>query len=137
MGTAQKESIRNQQAFWEMVLETWRGSGLSVRQFCQQEGLAKGSFYRWRRKLGGVDESGGNAPANSRCLTAMKSPTVESGCHGDVASWSAGFIEVSPTGPSSPLELVLRSGHRLKIAAGADTALLHRVLMALQQVGLC
>ena len=27
-------------------------SGLSIRQFCKQEGISQQSFYNWRRRLG-------------------------------------------------------------------------------------
>ena len=40
-----------QQQFWQMVIDTWLSSGLSVRQFCRQEGLSEPSFYSWRKKL--------------------------------------------------------------------------------------
>ena len=38
MSKAEKSNT-DQQQFWQMVMETFKSSGLSVRQFCQQEGL--------------------------------------------------------------------------------------------------
>jgi hypothetical protein len=46
-----KKADRDQRQFWQMVLETYKSSGLSVRQFCQQEGLSEASLYSWRKKL--------------------------------------------------------------------------------------
>lgn len=37
--------------FWTLVLQEYRESGLSVRAFCQREGLAEPSFYAWRKRL--------------------------------------------------------------------------------------
>jgi hypothetical protein len=37
--------------FWQMVIETFRTSNLSVKQFCKKEGIAEWSFYHWRKKL--------------------------------------------------------------------------------------
>jgi len=37
--------------FWEEAIELWAESGLSVRAFCNREGLAEHTFYSWRRKL--------------------------------------------------------------------------------------
>ena len=37
--------------YWQAAVELYRESGLSVRQFCQQEGLAESAFYYWRREL--------------------------------------------------------------------------------------
>ena len=39
------------EAFWRRVLDRQRRSGLSVRGFCQGEGVSEGSFYAWRREL--------------------------------------------------------------------------------------
>ena len=90
----------DQAGYWEMVVETWRGSGLSVREFCEREGLSKASFYGWRRKLASGDES----PSGD--------PTV---------SEPGSFIEVSPAREcSGALELVLTSGNTLKMSAGVD-----------------
>ena len=37
--------------FWQMVFETHQGSGLSVKEFCQKEGLAEWTFYHRKRRL--------------------------------------------------------------------------------------
>jgi transposase len=36
---------------WRAVLDRWRQSGLSVRAFCQAEGLSQPTFYWWRREI--------------------------------------------------------------------------------------
>ena len=41
----------SREAFWRKVLARQRGSGLSVKGFCQQEGLAVASFYYWKRRI--------------------------------------------------------------------------------------
>jgi transposase-like protein len=33
------------------LLESWRASGLSAREFCRREGVQKASLWRWRREL--------------------------------------------------------------------------------------
>jgi len=45
------KSDTDQQQFWQMAIETWRSSGLSIRNFCKQEGLSKPAFYTWRKRL--------------------------------------------------------------------------------------
>ena len=40
-----------QEAFWRRVLDRQRRSGLSVREFCQGEGVSEGPFSAWRRGL--------------------------------------------------------------------------------------
>jgi hypothetical protein len=37
---------------WREFLARQAQSGLSAREFCQREGIAVGSLYRWRSRLG-------------------------------------------------------------------------------------
>ena len=37
--------------FWEAAIRLWTESGLSVREFCNREGLAEHTFYLWRREV--------------------------------------------------------------------------------------
>jgi hypothetical protein len=41
-------------AYWQAVLGAQTSSGLSVRRFCAERGLALSQFYYWRRPLGAV-----------------------------------------------------------------------------------
>jgi transposase len=117
MSTKQKESKKDQRQFWQMAIETWQSSGLSIRRFCKQEGLSEPSFYAWRKRLPQVDES--DADKEAVCQ-------------------SEPFIQVSlPTEKHGGLELVLSSGHILRISSPADTQTLTTVLSALCEVGLC
>jgi transposase-like protein len=47
-----KSMRKRSQAERRQVVDAWNGSGLSVRDFCQQQGLAEGSFYGWRQQFG-------------------------------------------------------------------------------------
>ena len=112
-----KKSDTEQQQFWQMVIETFQSSGLSVRQFCKQEGLSEPGFYSWRRKLAKADE-----------LKMEKQRD----------SSSSAFIKVAmPKNKSVALELVLSSGHTLRISSGADNKTLVNVLSALCEANLC
>lgn len=116
MGKGHKTDSEQQQ-FWQMAVETWRSSGLSVRQFCRQEGLSEPSFYSWRKKLTNVNKP---APGNP------KEPA------------SSDFIKVSlPQSHSAGLELVLSSGNTLRIGPSADSKTLTRAITVLQEAGLC
>ena len=37
---------------WRGLMRQFAESGLTVAQFCEREGLATASFYRWRSRLG-------------------------------------------------------------------------------------
>ena len=51
--------------FWQMVFETFQAGGLTVRQFCRQEGITESNFYYWRKKLrrSSTNHAGGGKPA--------------------------------------------------------------------------
>ncbi len=114
----EQKSDTDQLQFWQMVIETWQSSGLSVRQFCAKEGLTEASFYFWRKKF-----AGDNKDANNQ--SQIKSSQSE-------------FIEVAiPQNNSAAIELVLTSGNTLKIPAGVDSGTLSMVLSVIRASGLC
>jgi len=116
MSEEHKESKNDQRQFWQMVLETFKSSGLSVRQFCKQEGLAEPSFYSWRKRLAGND--------SEQCIKDVSGPSS--------------FIEVAiPKNNPALLELVLSSGNTLRIGSGTDSKTLTRTLSALREANLC
>jgi len=106
----------DQQQFWQMVIETWQSSGLSVRQFCKKESLSEPSFYSWRKKLAGDDSQQDN----------QHKPE------------SSAFIEVAmPQNNSAAVELLLTSGNTLRIPAGVDAKTLMTIISVLHQTQLC
>ena len=111
-----KKADADQWQFWKMVLETFTSSGLSVRQFCQQEGLSEASFYSWRKRLS----------------THQKPDTTKAPLQPEP------FIQVSmPPGKPMVLELVLASGHTLRIPSDMDPEFLSGILSAVKQAKLC
>ena len=101
------------------VLARWERSGLTLREFGQQRGIPLSTLTWWRQVFRRAGEPG-NAASKSRVP----------------ASDAVVFTEVPrpATVPTTPavLEIVLRSGHVLRVPAGADTDTLQRVLQALQ-----
>ena len=113
----EQKNATDQQEFWEMALETFKSSGLSVRNFCKKEGLSEPAFYSWRKKLTKSDE-----PKKDKSKAAS----------------SSAFIKVSmPNDNPAPLELVLSSGNSLRIGPGADSQTLSNVISVLHREGLC
>ena len=50
MRQAKARSVEKKR-FWQGVLKEQSKSGLTVKAFCQQQGISVPSFYAWRRKL--------------------------------------------------------------------------------------
>ena len=42
------------EALWRDRLARFRKSGLTVKEFCRQEGVSDPSFYQWRKRLAGA-----------------------------------------------------------------------------------
>ena len=72
---------------WQQRLESRKTSGLSIDDFCLQEGVSRATFFRWAARLReGIPESlvaeeaageqGGTAPATFLPLT-LKTSSVE------------------------------------------------------------
>ena len=100
------------------VMARWQRSRLTLREFGEQRGIPLSTLTWWRqvfRRAGEpVDAASKSAPASDAVV----------------------FTEVPrpATVPTTPpvLEIVLRSGHVLRVPAGADTTTRRRVLPVLQ-----
>ena len=90
---------------WLELIRQQEQSKLSVSAFCRQHGFSDQSFYNWRKRL------------------AASEPV------------RFALVEANPSGAGrhAPLELILASGDRLRIAPGADAATLRAVLSVLRE----
>jgi len=90
---------------WVDLIRQQEQSGKTVKVFCQEQGVNEPSFYSWRKRL--------------------------------KVSRPVGFALVDAGGSSAndnlPIELILASGDRLRIAPGTDTATLRAVLGVLRE----
>ena len=120
---AKKDGARREErrSYWLAAIDLHRQSGLSIREFCRQEGLAESAFYFWRRELQrGADSS-------------LKSSTPKAS-----TSSSPNFVpvDIKPTShqstSSAPLVIELASGTRLNVAEGCSPDLLRTTLELLR-----
>jgi hypothetical protein len=102
------EAVTTRQNRWAELMRQQAQSGLSVNAFCHRHGVSNQSFYNWRKRLSGkiADE-----PVRF-ALVEAEAPLTK-----DI--W--------------PLELILASGDRLRIAPGTDPATIRIVLNALRE----
>jgi transposase-like protein len=87
---------------WAERIAAQGRSGMSVKQFCKEQGLTEYSFYAWRKRL---QESG-----------PVRFALVEKGARRQE-------LTAEPV-----LELVLATGERLRIGPGVDITTLRTVL---------
>ena len=105
-GSTDQPKTAKRAEYWRERISEQERSGLSVQGFCREQGLTEQSFYAWRKRLG--------KPTPVRFALVETKP--------------AGQVSTSP----SDLELVLRTGERLRIRSGVDTTLLRAVLEVLR-----
>ena len=91
---------------WAERIAAQRRSGMSVKQFCKEQGLTEYSFYSWRKRL---QEKGPVRFALVERSARRQERVAE-----------------------AVLELVLATGERLRIGAGVDVATLRAVLDVLR-----
>ena len=91
---------------WAERIGGQQRSGVSVKQFCKEQGLTECSFYAWRKRL-------------------QKKEPVR------FALVDRGAARQEPAAEAA-LELVLTTGERLRIGAGVDATTLRTVLEALR-----
>ncbi len=91
---------------WAERIAAQQRSGISVKQFCKEQGLTEYSFYAWRKRL---QEKGLVRFALVERSVRRQERTAE-----------------------AALELVLATGERLRIGTGVDTATLRAVVDVLR-----
>ena len=93
---------------WQERLESYKASGLSVEDFCSQEGVSRSSFYRWTAQLKeGIPESvEAEKEARERAESAE----------------GAAFVPI--TLMASPVELELPNGAIVRLPLGVGQAVL-------------
>lgn len=107
-----QRAMAARRAHWRRVMLEVERSGLSVRAFCQQRGIAVNVFYYWRRAL--ESDRGASfaphAPGQFLLVDLKAEPHAAA---------------------DAMLELVVERGWRLRIPRGTDGATLRAVLAAL------
>jgi hypothetical protein len=94
-------------------MRQWRRSGLSVRAFCEKQGLSEPSFYAWRRTLAARDAAAVRFVPVQVAGEPMPTTTAD--------------------GSAGALELVVGAGRRLRVGPGFDGPTLIRLLALLEE----
>jgi len=119
--------------YWRRMLRQWRGSGLTGRDFCGEQGLSEPSFYAWRREIGRRDQEKAAASKSARRPRAGRAVAAE----GPVAGVAEpAFVKVKVDGGVSPLpaiEVVLSPGRVLRVRSGFDAELLRQLVRLLEE----
>jgi hypothetical protein len=92
MDQGRGDSSNDKAQWWREVLGEQEVSGLSVRQFCGERGLALSQFYYWRRRLA---EASTMPPLVEACPEAGRTPAfVELGLGASAAARVSSPLEI-------------------------------------------
>jgi transposase-like protein len=99
--------------YWQERLQERGAGGLSIDEFCLDEGVSRSTFYRWIRRIQeGIPESvkeEGEAPT----MAELSEPK---------------FLPVTLT--ASPVEIALPNGGSVRILVGVGEAVLVKIIEA-------
>lgn len=97
---------------WRERLIRYQSCRLTVAQFCEREGVSRGSFYRWKRRFSA--ESFHHTAQPQRSQTSDGSPL---------------FVPVSVQ-PAAEVQIELPGGAIVRLPAEADQRLLRSCIQA-------
>ena len=152
MGGERRRSPVEAIRFWELAIDLWSSSGLSVADFCIREGLKESSFYGWQRRL--REESKPSEavaeptvePTPAQPAAKPRAPKPPPQCKRLHPSQDVGSLmpvrlvdDGASTAAGQPgrtrscwsIEVILPRGARIRIKNGCSANLLRRVLAAL------
>jgi hypothetical protein len=122
---------RGKEQFWRRTFRQWRSSGLGVRAFCAEHGLAEQSFYAWRRIVAERDQE----------ATRVRAEPERSGvCRAALASDDAPvFVPLHVIDAPAPaaFEVVLECGRVVRVLRGFDADTLRQLLAVLEEKQPC
>ena len=100
---------QNRLSEWAQLVSRCRGSGMTVRQWCEENGISISSYYKWQRKVYDLVQ----------------------------AQQESHFVEVTPVQPASvavsDVAVTVRvAGAEADIHSGADAATVEMVLRVLK-----
>ena len=98
---------------WQERLESFKASGLSIDEFCLQEGVSRSTYYRWVDQLkDGV----------------LESMVAEKAAWEKAESGEAAFVPI--TLKASPVEIELPNGGVVRLPLGVGQVVLVEVIRA-------
>jgi hypothetical protein len=131
---ARGQRDRTKERHWRRQVAAWRRSGQSVRAYCESEGVSEASFYSWRRVLAEREalEDTGTLQAGDR----VEDRAAATGGRGRAAAVSP-FVPVrlvEDATATAAVEVVLRGGRVVRVAAGFAASTLREVVAALEDL---
>ena len=106
---------------WREIVNRQAGSGLSIREFCANEGISQPSFYAWRKRL---------RDRKHDDRRVRKSSRRTDGYDGD-----RDFISLELRDSASALEVIHPLGYQVRVTGEVNLTALRQVLAVLDERG--
>jgi len=132
---ARGQRDRTKERLWRRHVAAWRRSGQSARAYCKSAGVSEPSFYAWRRVLverEALDRAGA-AHAGDRVLSGQAA-AIGMPSKGAAVSPFVPVRLVEDGASTAAVEVVLRGGRVVRVAAGFAAATLRAVVAALEDL---
>jgi transposase len=111
---------------WRRLIQRWRRSGQTIRDFCAEHEVSEPSFFAWRRTIAERD--------GDRQRGRPRSNAGGGGDDGEKTQDPPAFapLRVVSTPAGTPFEVVLRDGCIVRVPAGFDPTTLRQLLALLE-----
>lgn len=118
---------------WRKRMRNYERSGLTIRQFCEQEGIVAHQFSWWRSEL---KRRGAQSASTDRRASKRKSTQRTDSDNKPLAKTSGRFlpVEIQPSPRlEASIEIILDQPPRLRVSSGFDAELLREVVRVLER----
>ncbi len=65
---------------WAAAIQECRGSGMTVKAWCQEQGVTSTTYYRWERELVGIAGKSRNKPQSTGAVAFAELPVPRQQC---------------------------------------------------------
>ena len=116
---------------WRRLIQQWRHSGMTIRDFCVEHEVSEPSFFAWRRTIADRDRQSGQPSADGY-------GNVDSNRTQDSPAFvPLRVVSTVSTPAGTAFEVVLRDGRIVRVPAGFDPATLRQLLVLLNEERPC
>ena len=123
---------------WRELIQQWRHSGMTIRDFCVEHEVSEPSFFAWRRTIADRDR---DRDRQSGHPSADGYGNVDSNKTQDSPTFVPLHVVSTPAGAAyaayAAYEVVLRDGCIVRVPAGFDPATLRQLLVLLNEERPC
>jgi len=128
---AKNRSVEKEE-FWRLVLEEQSESGLTIKVYCEQQGVSAPSFYAWKRQIKLRDAAASNCGRE----VGQENRIIPVQLVNQQSSQSERFADSIQSGSAETIEIVSPAGFVFRFGTGVSPMHLSDVIAAVDQRGL-